>query len=254
MATRALRWSALRCSAAFTMLLTAAPVVAQQRYGEERYEERASAVSQAHFVADFGARFVGIDDVDSQSFVGGATFYAPVDDSFGIALGGDLGFGAVEGDFGEAIGLHGAGFWRDPDVGYAGAALVFDHVSDFQRVNISAIGGLYLGGWDFLGAAGYDGGDGPGDGLFSLETGWYASEQLRLGGGLEFGTNETISGGVLIHWQPAEDSPVALRANLGGGEFDDEGFYSIGIGITISFSDRKSLRDLLRRDRLLVFE
>ncbi len=236
------------------MLLAAAPVIAQESYDRDRYGEEAPAVSQAHFVADFGARFVGIDDVDSQSFVGGATFYAPLDDRLGIALGGDLGFGAVDSDFGEAIGLHGAGFWRDPDIGYVGAALVFDHVSDFQRVNISAIGGLYLGAWDFLGAAGYDGGDGPGNGLFSLETGGYTSEQLRLGGGLEFGTNETISGGVLIHWQSAEDSPVALRANVGGGEFKDEGFYSIGIGITISFSDRKSLRDLLRRDRLLVFE
>lgn len=249
MPTRAWRWSALSLGAVFTMLLAAAPVVAK-----ELYVEAEPAVSQAHFVADFSANFTEIDDVDSQSFVGGTTFYAPVNEMFGIALGGDLGFGAVEGDFGEAIGLHGAGFWRDPDVGYAGAALVFDHVSDFQRVNISAIGGLYFGAWDFMGTAGYDGGDGPGNGLFSLDTGWYTSEQLRLGAGLEFGTDDTISAGVLIHWQPAEDSPVALRANAGGGEFDDEGFYSIGIGITISFSDRKSLRDLLRRDRLLVFE
>jgi hypothetical protein len=58
----------------------------------------------------------------------------------------------------------------------------------------------------------------------------------------------------MLHWQPAEDSPVTLRLNAGGGELDDEGFYSVGIGLTLSFADRKSLRDQLRGDRLLFFE
>ncbi len=231
------------------MLLVASPGLAQQ--GEER---ATAAVSQAHFVGDFAANFVGIDDIDSQSFTGGATFYTPLVDGFGIALGGDLGFGSVEGDFGEVIGLHGAGFWRDPGVGYMGAALTFDHVSAFQRVNISAIGGAYLSDWDLMTALGYDGGDGPGVGLFSFETGYYVTDQLRLGGGLAFGTNDTISGNALIHWQPAQDSPIALHANVGGGEIDDEGFYSVSFGLTVTFADRKSLRDQLRGDRLLVFE
>lgn len=231
------------------LLLAAAPVFAQQ--GDDR---EPPAVSKAHFTGDFGASFDSIDDVDRQSFTGGSTFYAPVADVFGIAVGGDLGFGAADGDFGEVVGVHGAGFWRDPRSGYIGAALTFDHVSDFQRVNVSAIGGAYLNDWDLMSAAGYDGGDGPGVGLFSFETGYYLTSNLRLGGELAFGTDDTISGGGLIHWQPAPDSPVTLSAHVGGGELDNTGFYAVSLGLTVTFSDRKSLRDQLRTDRLLIFD
>lgn len=212
------------------------------------------AVSQAHFVAEFSSAFLGIDDTDSQSFTGGGTYYAPFGDSLGLAIGGDAGFGAVDGDFGEAINLHAAGFWRDPELGYLGSALTFDHVTDFQRVNISAIGGLYAGDWDLAAAAGYDGGDGPGVGLFSFSAGWYLHESLRLGGDLQLGTNDTVAAAALAHWQPAHDSPVTLHAGIGGGEIGDEGFYSVTIGLTVSFGPRASLRRQLRADRLLIFE
>jgi len=249
MTERAANRQLLQLCSMLAILLAAKPVFAQQSSQREP-----AAVSQAHFAGDFGANFTGINDVDSQSFAGGATFYSPVGGGLGIALGGNLGFGAVDGDFGEVVGLHGAGFWRDPNSGYAGASLIFDHVSDYQRVNVSAIGGIYLNDWDMMSAAGYDGGDGPNVGLFSFETGYYMTDQLRLGGKLTFGTDDTFSGGGLFHWQPAPNSPVTLSANIGGGELDDEGFYSVGLGFTVTFSNRKSLRDQLRTDRLLIFE
>ena len=259
---RAAHWAV-----ALLLVCLALPAGAQRRGGyedesDEYYYSREQpeppienrAVSEPHFVGDFGARFIGIGDIDSQAFAGGATWYTPIGESLGIGLGGDLGFGAADGDFGEVVGLHGAAFWRDPRAGYLGAAVVFDHVSDFQRVNVSAIAGGFVEQVDLLAQAGYEAGDGPEAGVFSFEVGYYTSNQFRLGGNIDIGTEETVSGGLLLHWQPAHDSPVTLRADIGGGEFDDEGFYSVGFGITFSFSARKSLRDQLRGDRLKIFE
>jgi len=226
----------------------------RQPYREPEPEGEPRAVSEAHFVADLGARFIGIEDTDGQSFAGQMTYYAPIGERLGFALGGDLGFGSVDGDFGEVVGLHTAAFWRNPRGGYVGAIVVFDHISEFQRVNTSAIGGAYLGRWDWMTTLGYDGGDGPGVGLFSFEAGYYPSRQFRVGGQLDTGTNETIGGAALLHWQPSEDSTVTIHADLGGGKLSDEGFYRIGFGVTFSFSERKTLVDQLRGDRLLSFE
>lgn len=221
---------------------------------EDHEHRHTGAVSEPHFVLDVGARFLGIDDVDGQSFAAQGTFYAPFAEQMGFAIGGDLGFGSVEGDFGEVLGVHGSTFWRHPESGYVGMILVYDHVSRLDRVNVSGIGGLYLGRVDLSTTLGYDGGDGPDVGLFAFEAAYYTSDAFRLGLTFDVGTNSTYAGGVVLHWQPAEDAPVTLRTDIGGGELDDTGFYRIGLGVTIAFADGKSLRDQLRGDRLLSFE
>ena len=212
------------------------------------------AVSEPHAVLRFGADFLGFAHYDRQAFTGGGTYYWPVAREVGVAAGADVGFASGNGDVREALGARGAVFWRRPEEGFGGALVRYFHYGTLDRVEASAIGGLYLGDVDLLASAGFEGGDGGELGLGSLEVGWYATPQVRLGAGLEAGSGPTVAAVGDLYFQPGRESPVALRIYAGGGERDDDGFYTAGVGLVVTFAQDKPLLRQLRADRLLHFD
>lgn len=213
-----------------------------------------SAVSQPHAVLRVGADFFGIGSADRQVFTAGGTYYWPVADEVGVAGGVDLGFASGDGDVNEALGVRGAAFWRRPSTGYGGGLVRYRRVGDFDRVDVRAIGGLYFDELELLGSTGFDGGDGDDLGLVEIEVGWYATPQLRLGAALEAGSGPTAAGVADLYFQPSREAPVALRVYAGGGEFDDRGYYTAGLGVVVSFATTKPLLRQLREDRILAFD
>ncbi len=156
----------------------------------------------------------------------------------------------MEGDAEEAVAGGGDFFWRDPGLGYFGVGAFGSSFGSFDRWGVGAFGGAYLGDWDVGGSAGFRGGDGEDAGVFGIEAGWYASEQLRLGVAADVGTAEIYGGSASVEWQAfGPTSNWVLAADAGGGSDDGSGFYSAGIRVLYHFAAPKSLKRQLREDR-----
>ncbi|MFV1978588.1 MAG: hypothetical protein ACC649_04485 [Myxococcota bacterium] len=209
------------------------------------------AVSEAHPLVGASVEAIGADHQDVQVFLADGAYYAPVGESLGFGLRLSVGLGLDEGDAKEAVAGGGFFFWADRASVYFGVEVGGIHFGDLDRWGGGAIGGVYFEDWDLGGSGGFSGGDGDDGGVFGINAGWYATEQLRLGASGIAGTDEVYGGEASIEWQPfGSESNWVLGADAGGGSADGTGFYSAGVQLLYHFASPKSLKRQLREDRL----
>jgi hypothetical protein len=213
------------------------------------------AVSQPNGTAYLSFGGFGIQSTHGQSLLLGGEFFGPLGDSLGIGLGvaagPAFGGGTTNGAVAADVGL----FWRDPESGIVGVFGSVAYVAETTTWVAGLAGSVYIGDIDLGGSVGAAGASAfsisSATGVFGVDAGWFATEQLRLGLGIELTTDEVYGALAAMRWQPGPNtSPFSVELRGGGGSASGLGFYSVGAAVVIQFGDRKSLKQQLREDRL----
>jgi hypothetical protein len=157
----------------------------------------------------------------------------------------------VDGYTEGGVEVHPKLFWRDPAIGFLGAFGSVAYVDSTTAWSATLGGARYLGDWDIGASAGAGGTDGTGAGLFDAALGWYATDQLRLGGSAAVSTEATFIVEASVYWQPGpETSRFSIVGWAGGGPSSGDGVYTVGVNLVIHFAEPKSLKRQLREDRI----
>lgn len=199
-------------SAAVSLAAVVCVMPGPARAGENAAEGNAVAASS------FQAEAFGGGDESGGMYGGGVSLTLPLGSSLGLQVDGVGGKAASETSFyGGAAQL----FFRQPDSHLIGVAVSALSVDDASQFGISAIGEYYLDQITLEALAGIQTGDIV-DGGFGGRIGfaYYASPNLRVGGGLSYTEASELGGDLNVEYLVAPGSGLALYA-MGG--FDNGG-------------------------------
>lgn len=193
-----------------------------------------SAVSGPTLTVDGSAGSVG----GAPSGYLGAMGTVPVGHHFGAQM--DVAVGQS-----DERGQGGAGghfFWRDPEVGLAGATAMWSRIGGWNIYRYGLETEAYLGDFTLAPSGGVQRGDANQGttGYGTLIASWYADDDLKMSlGGTGF--SNVRSGFAGVEWQPDRAVPLSLYAEAGGGN-RGHGFALAGVRFAFGAGE-SSLKD-----------